>query len=86
MEYIGQYTITDSRLTKDENGRWTSVIRYTQGRSLDNIEWEEASTTSTAFNDEPNLAIAEATFTLMEYLKSYDYTLFESDRNVEDNS
>jgi len=86
MEYTGQFTITDSRLVKGKDGRWTSTIKYTQGRSKDLNEWEEKSTTSTAFSDQASMALAEATFTMMEYLKTLDYSLFESGNDVKDNS
>jgi hypothetical protein len=87
MEYVGQFTETKSHLTKGAEGKWTSKITYTQGRSEDGEKWEEKTTSSTAFSDDPAKALAEATFTMMEYLKSLEYSLFESGlSDVKDNS
>lgn len=86
MEYVGQSTATNSMLTKGKDGIWTSKITYTQKRTTDLENWEEKTTSSTAFNADPSAALGEATFTLMEFLKSIQYSLFESvPQDVKDN-
>ena len=42
MDVVGRKYISESVLTKDEDGIWTCVVTLTESRTSDGITWEDA--------------------------------------------